>query len=87
MSVQERKYEPYTESPNSPRPKKAREVKSKFSSMYIIFCDIKEAVDEEFVLAGQIVNSAYYCNFYGNCMKLCEDFASSFEDKILAFAS
>jgi hypothetical protein len=36
------------------RPKKVRQV--------IIFFDIKGPVFKEFVLAGQTVNSAYYCD-------------------------
>jgi hypothetical protein len=48
-------------SPNSPRSKKARQVKSKVNSMLIIFFDIKGIVHKEFVLAGHMVNSAYYC--------------------------
>jgi hypothetical protein len=42
------------------RLKKVRQVKSKVKSMLIIFIDIK--VHKEFVLAGQTVNSAYYCD-------------------------
>jgi hypothetical protein len=49
-------------SPNSPRPKKERQVKSKVKSMLIIFFDIKEIVHKEFVLAGQTVNSSHYCD-------------------------
>jgi hypothetical protein len=49
-------------SPNSLRPKKARQVKSKVKSMFIIFFDIKGTVHKEFVLAGQTVSSAYYCD-------------------------
>jgi hypothetical protein len=48
-------------SPNSPRPKKARQMKSKVKSMLISFFDIKGIVHNEFALAGQTVNSAYYC--------------------------
>jgi histone-lysine N-methyltransferase SETMAR len=44
-------------SPNSPRLKKARQVKSKVKSRLIIFFDIKGIVHKEFILAGQIVNS------------------------------
>jgi hypothetical protein len=51
------KHEPYTESPNSPRPKKARQVKSEVKRMIIIFFDIKGTVFKEFVLAVQTVNS------------------------------
>jgi hypothetical protein len=61
-SVQGRKHEPYPESANSPRPKKARQVKSRVKSMLIILFDIKGIVHKEFVLAGQIINSAYYCD-------------------------
>jgi hypothetical protein len=39
---------------------KAKQVKSKVKSMLIIFFYIKEIVHKEFVLAGQIVNPAYY---------------------------
>jgi histone-lysine N-methyltransferase SETMAR len=48
-------------SPNSLRPKKARQVKSKVKNMLIIFFDTKGIVHKEFILAGQTVNSAYYC--------------------------
>jgi hypothetical protein len=41
QAVAGRKHEPYTESPNPPRPKMARQVKSKVKSMLIIFFDIK----------------------------------------------
>jgi transposase len=59
--VRERKHELYI-SPNSPRPKKVRQVKSKVKSMLTIFFHMKEIVHKEFVLAGQTVNSAYYCD-------------------------
>jgi hypothetical protein len=42
--------------------KKARQVKSKVRSMLIIFFYIKGIVYKEFILAGQTVNSAYYCD-------------------------
>jgi hypothetical protein len=45
-------------SPNSSRPKKVRQLKSNIKSMLIIFFDIKGIVHKEFILAGQIVNSA-----------------------------
>jgi hypothetical protein len=61
------------------RLKKVRQVKSKVKSMLIIFIDIK--VHKEFVLAGQTVNSAYYCDFYSDCMKTCEDFGPNFGNK------
>jgi hypothetical protein len=48
--------------PNSLRSKKARQVKSKVKSMLIIFFDIMGIVHKEFVLAGQTVNSKYYCD-------------------------
>jgi hypothetical protein len=46
--------------PNSSRPKKARNVKSKAKNMHIIFFDIKGIIHKEFVLSGQTINSAYY---------------------------
>jgi hypothetical protein len=42
--------------------KKARQMKSKVNSMLIIFFAIKGIVRKEFFLAGQTVNSAYYCD-------------------------
>jgi hypothetical protein len=69
------------ESPNSARPKKARQVKSKVKSMHIIFFDIREIFHKGFILAGQTVSSAYYVTFYGDCMKMCEDFGLNFGDK------
>jgi hypothetical protein len=47
-----------TQSNNPPNGK----VKSKVKSMFIIFFDIKRIIHEEFVLADQTVNSAYYCD-------------------------
>jgi hypothetical protein len=35
---------------------------AKVKSMLIIFFDIKGIVHKEFALAGQTVNSAYYCD-------------------------
>jgi hypothetical protein len=69
------------ESPNSLRPKKARQVRSKVMSIFIIFFDMKGIVRKEFVLEGQTVNSAYYVTFYGDCVKMCQDFATNFGDK------
>jgi hypothetical protein len=43
-------------------PKKATRVKCKVKSMPIIFFGVKGAVHKEFVLAGQTVKSAYYCD-------------------------
>jgi hypothetical protein len=62
-SVRGRKHEPYKESLNSRRPKKARQAKSKFQkSMLIIFFGIKGIIHKTFALACQTVNSAYYCD-------------------------
>jgi hypothetical protein len=40
----------------------ARQAKSKIKSILVIFFDVKKSVRKEFVLAGQIVNSVYYCD-------------------------
>jgi hypothetical protein len=68
------KHEPYTGSPNSPSPKKARQVKSKVKSMLIIFFDTKGTVQKEFVLASQTVSSAYYCDVLRRLRENVEEF-------------
>ncbi|PNF20516.1 hypothetical protein B7P43_G06298 [Cryptotermes secundus] len=49
-------------SPSSPRPKKARQVKSNIKSMLICFFDIDGIVHKEFVPPGQAVNKEVYHN-------------------------
>jgi hypothetical protein len=61
---------------------KARQLKSRFKSIFIILFDMKRTVYKEFFQAVQSINSAYYCDIYSNCVKLCEDFAPNFGDKI-----
>jgi hypothetical protein len=41
---------------------KARQVKSEVKIMLLILFGIKGIVHKEFVLAGQTVNSSYYCD-------------------------
>jgi hypothetical protein len=62
IRVRGRKHGPCTGSPNSQSPKKTRRVKSKVMSMLIIFLNIKEIATKEFVLVGQRLNSASYCD-------------------------
>jgi hypothetical protein len=49
---------------------KWRQVKSKVKGMLIIFFGFKGVVRKEFILAGQTVNSAYYCVVL---RRLCEN--------------
>jgi hypothetical protein len=53
-------HESYTESQNSPRPKKEGQVKSRIKNMLIIVFNIKGIVHKEVVPAVQRVNSVYY---------------------------
>lgn len=46
--------------PASPRPKKARQVKSNVKTMLICFFDVRGVVHMEFVPPGQTVNQAFY---------------------------
>jgi hypothetical protein len=56
-------------------------VKSKAKSMLIIFFAVKGIVHNELILAGQTVNSAYCCDAFGDCVRMCKDFAPNFGDK------
>jgi hypothetical protein len=47
-------------------------------SMLIILLDIKGTVHKELFLAGRTVNSTTTVTLYGKCMKMCEDFTSTF---------
>jgi histone-lysine N-methyltransferase SETMAR len=47
--------------PSSPRPKKARQVKSNVKSMQICFFDFYGITQREFVPTGQTVNAKFYC--------------------------
>jgi histone-lysine N-methyltransferase SETMAR len=48
-------------SPNSPWPKKARQVRSNVKSMLIVFFNIQGTVHKEFVPLGQTINGNFYC--------------------------
>jgi hypothetical protein len=55
--------------------------------MLIIFFDIKEIVHKEFVLEGQTVNSAYYCEVLRRLRENMRRLLSDFGEKELAVAS
>ena len=50
----------WSTSTSSPRPKKARQVKSNIKTMLIAFFDIDGLVHHEFILTGQAVNKEFY---------------------------
>jgi hypothetical protein len=54
--------------------------------MLIIFSDIKRIVHNEFILSDQTLNSEHCCDFYGDCVKMCEVLARSLATKELAVA-
>jgi hypothetical protein len=49
--------------PNSPQPKKARQVRNNVKSVLICFFDTEGIVHKEFVPSGQTVNGNFYCDF------------------------
>jgi hypothetical protein len=53
-------------------------VKSEVNGLFIIFVDMKETAHKEFVLAGQTVNTAYYCYVLWRFRENGEDFAPKF---------
>jgi hypothetical protein len=63
-------------------------MKSNVKSIIIIFFDVKRIVHKEIVLAGQTVNSAYYCDvswrLHESVLRLCH---LTLVTKELAFAS
>jgi hypothetical protein len=71
----------HMESPNSSRPRKATQVKSKVKSMLIIFSDIKGVVHKEFVLQAKQSIPHTTVTFYCNCLKMYKDFTPNFGDK------
>jgi hypothetical protein len=70
--------------PNPSRLKNEKQVNSKVKSMMFTSFDIKGSVQKEFILAGQTVSSAYYCDIL---RRLREDFNLNFGEKELALAS
>jgi hypothetical protein len=69
-------------SPNSWWSRKERQVNSEVESMLIILFDIKVMIiHREFVMAGQKVNSTYYCDFCSDYLIMYEDFTLNFGDK------
>jgi hypothetical protein len=68
------------ESLHSTGSEKARKVNTEVKSTLINFFHIKGSVRKEFVLAGQTVPHITV-TFYGDCVKMCEDFARNFGDK------
>jgi hypothetical protein len=55
--------------PNSPRPKKAREVRSNAKSVLIVFSDIQGIVNKEFIPPSQTVHGQIYCEVFKRLME------------------
>jgi hypothetical protein len=76
-SVWVRKHEPYTENPNSPRPKEKRQVKRKAKSILSsgeLFTKNSFWQDKQSVPHTAVT-------FCGNCVKMCKHFSPNFENK------
>jgi hypothetical protein len=43
--------------------------------------DVKVFAHKELIMADQAATAAYYCDGYGDYVKMCEDFAPNFDDK------
>jgi hypothetical protein len=67
--------------PNAPRPKKTRQVKRKFKNILIISSDVKGILHKNYILVGQRVLPHTTVRFYGDCVKICEDFNLKFGDR------
>jgi hypothetical protein len=70
---------PQRKSQKSPRPKKARQMKSKVKCMLSILLDIKGITKNSSWHAKQSIPHPTVM-FYGQCVKMCEDFALNFGD-------
>jgi hypothetical protein len=75
------------ESPNALRSRKLRQVKSKVKSMLIIFFVVEVIIQKN--SSWQAKQSFIHTTvmFYGDCVKLCNDFTPNFGEKLLAVAS
>ena len=56
-------------SPNSPRPKKARQVRRNVKSMLIVFFDVQGIVHKEFVPLVQPLMESFTVRFWGACRR------------------
>jgi hypothetical protein len=63
------------------RPKKARQVKSKVKVMLVTFFDIEGIVHKNLSWKAKQSIPHTTVTFYGECVKMREDFASNFGDK------
>jgi hypothetical protein len=61
--------------------KKARQVESKAKSMLINFFEIKGIVHKNSALQAKQSSPHITMTFYGDCVKMCENFARNFGDK------
>jgi hypothetical protein len=66
---------------NSSRIKEGEEVKCKVKRMHILSFDIKEIINNELVLAGQTLNSAYYCEILRRLLVNVPNIAPKFGDR------
>jgi hypothetical protein len=85
--VRGKKHEPYTESPNSPRPIKARQWRAKSTTCYSFSLTSRRLLTTNSPWEAKKSLPHTTVTFCDDCVNMCEDFAPNFGYKKLAVLS